>query len=170
MQRHQALIRKIARGDERALEELIGDLEHRLRRYLCNILGNVDDAEEVVWMTALEVWRRAHSFEGRCQVIFWVMRIARNQAFNILRKRKPVGDLEEMEAADGKPGPDSLCLHGEIDWLVLDKLPFIHREVLILHYWFGFSDLEISQLIEVPRETVRTRLFHARKKLKALLD
>ncbi len=170
VQRHHALMRKIARGDERALEELIGDLEHQLRRYLYNILRNVDDAEEVVWITALEVWRRAHSFEGRCRPLFWVMRIARNQAYNQLRKRKPTEGLEDYEPSDGQPGPDSLYLHQEVHWMVLDKVPPIHREALILHYWFGFSDLEISQLIEIPRETVRTRLFHARKKLRDLLD
>lgn len=164
------LLDAIAGGDERSLEVLISRYERRLAGFLRGILSDPADLEEVFWKTVSTVWTSADRYEGRAEPCYWILGIARNLAFRRLsRARRQSGEPLDQHLADPRTSPDELCRRRE----VADSIPLLkekHREVLILFYWFGYTSREISQVLELPQGTVRTRLHHARKNLKDLLE
>lgn len=165
----RGLLEAIARGDQHSLEVLISKYERRLAGFLRGILSNPADVDEVFWQTVTAVWESARRFEGRSEPCFWILGIARNLAYRrIDRLRRRSSEPLEQHLPDLRAGPFEQCRRRE----VADAVPLlneIHREVLILFYWFGYTSREISEVLDLPQATVRTRLHHARKNLKDLL-
>lgn len=167
-------IRKIARGDEAAFHALFLRYRDRLIRYLDRMLHGVERAEEVFQETMLEVWRKARSFEGRSAPATWLYSIARHKALDRLRKRgeEPTDPEHLKQHPDPRGDPSRLVeqrhLAGHLR-RALQALSPLHREVVELTYYQGCSMEEIAAIIGCPSGTVKTRMFHARQRLKAAL-
>jgi RNA polymerase sigma-70 factor (ECF subfamily) len=123
----------------------------------------------------MEVWRQAARFEGRSSVNTWVFSIAHHRAVSRLRKRRET-PLDEEQAAtieDEAPTPDERAISGDMSRLIgelMEQLSFEHREILHLAYFQEFSVQEIADALDLPANTVKTRMFYARQRLKALLE
>lgn len=172
----QRLIAAVGNGDRQAFHVLYERHSSRVLKFLISIIGNHAQAEELMNEVFLAAWRSAARFEGRCQPLTWLMSIARNQAISALRKQREVnGVLDDVCAhlADEADGPDQHAEKAnEADLLryCVAKLSPAHRAIVDLVYYKDCSVSEAAEILSVPPNTVKTRMFYARKKLSGLLE
>lgn len=171
-----ALLARIADGDRTALRELYVTYYHPLLRFIYRITGRLELAQEGVNDVMLVVWRNAASFARRSSVSTWVMGIAYRKALKLLAASRRWSERiagapfdEAVERLEASPGQSD---EGELRDLLdaaLRHLSAEHRAVVELTYFYGCSYEEIAAIAACPVNTVKTRMFHARAKLKKLL-
>jgi len=166
----ELLIGRIARGDRLAMQVLFARHHVRIYRFVLRLLRDEMAAEDVISEVFLDVWRQASRFEGRSAVSTWLIAIARFKALSTLRKRREQGlDEETMEAIEEPSDNPAVAIEkldkGEKLRLCLAALTREHREVIDLVYYHEKSVEEVAQIIGIPENTVKTRMFYARKKL-----
>lgn len=165
-----ALIRRITLRDRGALRELYVLYHRRLSRFLMRLTQRQDLAEEIINDTLLVVWNSADRFRGDSRVSTWIVGIAYRRALKSIRRRRSF-ELIEQEADDSLVGADALQDCETQEWIeeALEELPIEQRLCLELAYVLGHSCEEIAAITSCPVNTVKTRLFHARRKLSLLL-
>lgn len=165
----RALLARIAAADAAALEELYHLYHRRLARFLMRLTSRYDLAEEAINDTFYVIWDRAADFRGASQVSTWVFGIAYRRALKTLRRLHPTSSLEEV---DNEPLGDPMQEIELSEWLAvaLARLPVEQRVTLELAYHLGHSCEEIATIMDCPANTVKTRMFHARRKLRSLLS
>jgi RNA polymerase sigma-70 factor, ECF subfamily len=166
----ELLIGRIARGDRLAMQVLFARHHVRIYRFVLRLLRDEMAAEDVISEVFLDVWRQASRFEGRSAVSTWLIAIARFKALSTLRKRREEGlDEETMEAIEEPSDNPSISIEkldkGEKLRQCLAALTREHREVIDLVYYHEKSVEEVAQIVGIPENTVKTRMFYARKKL-----
>jgi len=171
-----ALLKRIASGDRNALREIYATYYHPLLRFIYRITSRLDLAQEGVNDVMLVVWRSADSFGGRSAVSTWIMGIAYRKALKLLASSRrwterfrgaPFEETLERSEALAEHSAD-----GELRDLLDEALRHLsaeHRAVIELTYFYGCSYEEIAAIVACPVNTVKTRMFHARAKLKKLL-
>lgn len=168
-----ALVRRVAAGEARAFEELYRLYHPRLRRFLINILRRPHLVEEALDDTMMVVWRRPESYTGASKVSTWVFAIAYRTALKALsRLDEPQEDLEAERRPSPDASPEQSLSDRQVQRLLLnamDKLSSDHRVVVDLTYYHEAGYREIAEIMNCPLGTVKTRMFHARQKLKDLL-
>jgi RNA polymerase sigma-70 factor (ECF subfamily) len=167
-------LRQTALGDRMAFERLFRLYHRRIYGYLFRMAGNADTAEELTNDVMLEVWKSAREFRGASRVSTWIFGIARFKALSALRRIRPATvDVEEAsDLADPAELQDEMLVNEDIRAVInraLAKLSEQHREVLDLAFFQGFSCPEIAEILKCPVNTVKTRMFYARKQLRVLL-
>ena len=169
------LLTRMATGDRSALAALYG-LEHRpVLAYLRALTGDAGLAEEVVQDTFLAAWRGASAFAGRATVRSWLFAIARRRAADRLRRPTlrllPLDDARDAPSAD--PDPADLAIaaatRAEIA-AAIARLGPLHQEILLLTFGHGLSYPELAETLGIPLGTVKSRLNHAKRALRPLLD
>ena len=168
------LLRRVAVGDREAFVALYENYHPRLFRYFIKMLRNEGRAEELAQEVLWEVWKGAKGFQGRSSPSTWIFGIAHHKGVNELRRKKE--EVVEPDAllhvADPHRGPAEAVEASDLARLMkeaLAKLSDEHREVLELTYYQGLSIREIAEILDCPVNTVKTRMFYARQKLKAVL-
>ena len=166
------LLERIAGGDEAALAELHRVFARRVFVFAAARLRDDAAAEEAVADTFFEIWRHARRFRGESQPSTWMFGIARNIVLNKLRARAPETDeLDEAMPTDDLGAFDELA-RKELRAGILrcmEALSAAHRECLYLVFYEGLSLAEVAALQGCPENTVKTRLFHARRNIKDCL-
>ena len=169
-----ALIQLIAAGDKHAMHILFARHNVRVFRFVVRFVGDKSTAEDLVSEVFLDVWRQAGRFQGRSQVTTWLLAIARNKALSALRGRSNE-ELDEDVAAgieDPQDNPEVTLQNrqkAEILLNCLTKLAPPHREVIDLVYYHEKSIDEVAEITGVPQNTVKTRVFYARKRIAELM-
>ena len=170
----EALVAKIAAGNRLAMQVLFARHHARIYRFVLRLLGSEALAEDVTSEVFLDVWRQAHRFEARSAVTTWLLAIARHKALAELRRRpEPPSDAGSMDASDPADNPEATFAikhRGEILRNCPTRLSPRHREIIDLVYYHEKSVQEAAAILGVPGNTVKTRMFHARKKLSELLE
>lgn len=171
-----AQLSAVAAQDREAFDRLYREYYPRLMDFLARVIGQSGLAEEVVNDTMYVVWSRASTFAGRSKVSTWIFGIAYKQAIKRLERegRQRFDRLPE----DWEVLADNLSTDSEISKLQLQesldkamqRLSESHRSVVELTYQFGYSYLEIADIIGCPVNTVKTRMFHARAQLRRILE
>jgi RNA polymerase sigma-70 factor (ECF subfamily) len=165
------LLARVAAGDREAFRELYIAYHRRLARFLTRLTRRYEVAEEVINDTLWVVWRKAGDFRGDSRVSTWIMGIAYRRALKALRARSRV--LADAVPLENEPlvAPDELGAAETSEWILLAmrQLPTEQRLALEFAYGYGHSCEEIAQIMDCPVNTVKTRLFHGRAKLRALL-
>lgn len=169
------LLDGIAKGDRNAFTQFYQRHNRALFAFLVKLVREREMAEEVLSETMLEVWRQAGRFEGKSSVTTWVFSIAHHKAVSRLRKKREVALDEEVAAniEDSAPTPDKLATDQNMARLLkglMERLSLDHREILQLAYFQEFSVQEIADVLDLPENTVKTRMFYARQRLKSLLE
>jgi RNA polymerase sigma-70 factor (ECF subfamily) len=123
----------------------------------------------------LDVWRQAGRFEGKSSVTTWLFSIGHHKAVSRLRRMREVALDEEVAAniEDSGPTPDVQASDKDMSRLLarlIECLSLDHREILQLAYYQEFSVQEIAEVLDLPENTVKTRMFYARQRLKVLLE
>ena len=170
-----ALLERVAKNDRQAITLLYQRHHLRLYRFLLRFVKTEAQAEDLVNETFIDVWRSAGKFEGRSQVSSWILSIGRNKAISLMRKRSDAELNDEYASGleDESDTPEVSTLKLDKAALMrqcIDKLSDEHREVIDLVYYQEKAIKEIAIILSVPENTVKTRVFHARKKLSDLLS
>lgn len=167
------LIRRVAAGDRRAFEALYRLYHPRLTRFLFTVLRKPELVEEVLNDTLIAVWRRPDSYNGSSKLSTWIFAIAFRQA---LKARSRLDEPVEDRDADSRPsdeaGPEQQLGRRQAQALLLEALKSLspdHRTVVDLTYFHEFGYREIAEIMDCPVDTVKTRMFHARRNLKNVL-
>jgi RNA polymerase sigma-70 factor, ECF subfamily len=168
------LLSRIERADEGAFGELYRAFSRKLYAYTLRQLGDPAQAEEIVSDTLYEVWRAPTRFRGESQFSTWLIGIARNKVLMAFRSRKAdahhddLDDVAEVVAAQDPSAFDLLAQAQRSEGVrsCMDKLSSEHRECVHLVFYEGLSLAEVASVQACPENTVKTRLFHARQKLK----
>ncbi|MBU1176151.1 MAG: sigma-70 family RNA polymerase sigma factor [Alphaproteobacteria bacterium] len=168
--RDRELVARIARRDSAALRALYMTHSVRVYRFVLRLARNETLAEDVVSETFLKVWQKAASYGGQARVSTWLLSIARNEAISVLRKKTeaPLDDDAGFEQEDESDTQDVLTAKkdkGVVMRKCIDKLSDAHREIIDLVYYQDCSVAEIAKMLDIPENTVKTRMFHARKQL-----
>ena len=170
----EVLIARIATGDRLALQVLYGRHHVRVYRFGLRLVRDEQVAEDLISEVFLDVWRQAGKFEGRSAVSTWLLAITRFKALSALRKRKDAELDEETAAAieDTSDDPEVTAQKkdtGKVLRQCLEALTPDHREIIDLVYYHEKSVEEVAEIVGIPENTVKTRMFYARKKLAELL-
>jgi RNA polymerase sigma-70 factor (ECF subfamily) len=168
-----ALIERVARGELHAFETLYRGFHARLRRFLGLMTPDRALVDEVLNDTMLVVWRRAASYNGTCAVSTWIFAIAYRTALKALSRRdEPHEDpVDEILAPELGPEEQRSVSEARAALLhALDGLSAEQRAVLVLTYFHDLSCGEIAEIVGCPVDTVKTRAFHGRRRLRALLS
>ena len=170
----ETLVAQIAQRDKRALQTLYSRHHVRIFRFALRFLNDEAAAEDTVSEVFIDVWRQAERFEGRSQVTTWLLAIARNKALSLLRRRSSE-ELDDEVAEfieDPSDNPEAAMLKSQRASVLQDCLTQLspaHREIVDLVYYHEKSVEEVAQIIAVPANTVKTRMFYARKRIGELM-
>ncbi len=163
-----AVLDRVRRGDRGAFSELYRLYQRRLYGYLSRLLRNPATVDEVLDDVMLVVWKDARKFRGDAAVSSWIFGIAYRKALSAMRaERRYQAPLDRSADASALAGVSPQ----HDDWIrvALMHLSPDHRQVVELTYFGGFSYQEIAQIAACPVNTVKTRMFHARRRLRVLL-
>jgi RNA polymerase sigma-70 factor, ECF subfamily len=170
-QADRALLERVVARDRDAFRELYVAYHRRLARFLMRLTRRYEVAEEIINDTFWIVWRKAGQFRGDSLVSTWIMGIAYRRGLKTLHSAKAhMNDGTDFEA-EQLTAPDELA-HAELsEWILLamSQLPVDQRMTLEFAYGYGHSCEEIAQIMDCPTNTVKTRLFHGREKLRRML-
>ncbi len=177
-------IEALRRGDRQEFARLVDHYSPLIYRLALKMLGDEQDAEDVLQNTFLQAFRHLNEFEGRSTLSTWLYRIAANEALMLLRKRRP-----ETALTDSLPEEEPLEEPTQfIDWCCLPEeellsaegrarleaairlLPETLRVVFLLRDIEGLSIQETSQALGLSETAVKTRLLRARLRLREMLS
>jgi RNA polymerase sigma factor (sigma-70 family) len=171
--REVQLINRIVQGDLQAFDALYRIFFPRLTRFLDRMTRSATLIEEIVNDTMLVVWQKADTYNGSCKVSTWIFSIAYRKALKAIRGvDEPLDADFEHIAAETNSGPEHEINQRQLQTCVsraLDALPIEQRTVVNLTYYHGMGYQEIAETMKCPVNTIKTRMFHARKRLKNLL-
>lgn len=170
----EVLIERIARKDQAAMRQLYARYNLRTYRYLLRLVKDPSAAEDILGDVFLDVWQQAGRFEGRSGVATWLLSIARFKAMSSFRRRThqplepEMAEGIEDEADDPEVSLQKVSKAAALR-RCLERLSPEHREVIDLVYYHERSVEEVGQVLGIPENTVKTRMFYARKHLSEIL-
>ena len=171
----EALIGAIAAGNRRAMQTLYARHNVRIYRFVLRLTNDSSLAEDLVSEVFIDVWRGAQGFKAKSRVSTWMLAIARHKALSALRRRSNEQLDEDATPAIADPTDDAETTANNRDRSAivqqcLSQLSALHREVLDLVYYHEKSVDEVAEIVGAPANTVKTRMFYARKRMQALLE
>jgi len=176
---------KLARkGDQRAFAEIVELYKDKIFHLAYRMLSNRHEAEDVVQETFLRVYKNLDRYDENQKFSTWIYRIGTNLSIDRLRKRKPSfsldADLNESEGMDGyslipsdNRTPESEMLLSETQRIIhqaIDGLPAKYKTIMILRYIQDLSLQEISEILDLPVTTMKTRVHRGREFLRKKLE
>lgn len=183
------LVRKVQAGDQAAFRMLFERYHRRAYAVAFGVVRNQQDALDVVQDGFVKVHRHIGKFEGQSSFYTWLYRIVMNLAIDHVRRRRNARGVEYDDrirrnddeiAGDGAllprvldSNPRKTAMRRELMERIesaLDGLPEYHRAVILLREVEGLSYEEMAEVLDVPKGTIMSRLFHARKKMQAALS
>jgi RNA polymerase sigma-70 factor (ECF subfamily) len=176
--RDRELLEGVRAQSRAAFQELYVKYYHLLLRFIYRITGQLESAQEGVNDVMLVVWRSAASFEGKSRVSTWILGIAYRKALKLRQgtqrwlERFKGADEESDELSapvDEHTGRTELRDLRDLLDHGMRSLPPKQRAVVELTYFYGYSYEEIATIVDCPVNTVKTRMFHARARLKGVL-
>lgn len=169
----QELIARVVDGDRRAFETLYRAYHPRLLRFLSLLTPRRTIVEESINDTMLAVWRRASTYNHQSKLSTWIFAIAYRTACKAMRwQDAPVEDVAADEQAGDAVSPERQSSQRETHAALLRALACLsheQRNVIVLTYFHDLPYAEIAQVMNCPVDTVKTRMFHGRRRLRALL-
>lgn len=162
------LVQRILSGDKAAGEQFVIEHYEAIFRFLRNLTGSKEDAEDLTQQTFLRAWEALPNFRGDSSLSTWLHSIAYREYTHWLRSQRefvPLDEIVDMPDEQSNQNLEAVLLR----WAIY-RLDPEHREVFVLYYVQGFSVSEVAKIIGVPVGTVKSRLFFARQKLKELLS
>ncbi|WP_128895263.1 RNA polymerase sigma factor SigW [Longirhabdus pacifica] len=178
------LAKKAKGGDRSAFNELVQRYSSKIYNLAYRMLGNVQESEDVVQETFLRVYKNLASYNPTHKFSTWIYRIGTNLCIDRLRKRKPIYSLDmEREDGEGVDGyaviasdektPEMELILSETQLSIreaIQSLPDKYKSVVILKYFQDLSLQEISEILDMPVTTVKTRIHRGREYLRRKLQ
>lgn len=184
-QNEQELLKRAKAGDVAAFEELVEGYQKKLFSLAYRIVGNPEDAADMVQEALIRIFRSIAKFKEQSSFSTWIYRITTNVCLDELRKRKNKKEFSLDQEIHGEDGdmkrqirsdemlPDDLAEQEELRDIVnnaINSLPEDQRIVISLRDIQGLTYSEISQVLNCPEGTVKSRINRARNALKNVLS
>jgi RNA polymerase sigma-70 factor, ECF subfamily len=167
-QHEQDLVQRLQRGDEAAFAQLVDQFGEDLYALAASMLRDRTAAADALQETLLGAYRGIARFRGDASLKTWLTGILVRQVYKSTRRKRPTTAIEDWETVPS-PGSTEDGVAARLDvQVMLDALSPEHRDVLVLRELQGLSYDEIAAALELPRGTVESRLFRARKRLQEL--
>lgn len=167
------LIERVRDGDILAFEELYRTYHPGMTRFVGNLVRRPMLIEEVVNDTMVVVWEKAGSFNGASKLSTWMFAIAYRKAMRALRRNEEaIEDKHAEQRPSLNPSPEEEMTQvraGRVLAKAMESLSADHRTVVTLTYFHEKDYREIASIMGCPVDTVKTRMFHARRHLRRLL-
>ena len=168
-----ALLEEITDENKEAFKTLYNRYVRQVHSYIYKLTRDNKLSEEVTNDVFFEVWNSASKFQGKSKVLTWIFGIAHNKTMNEIRKRKeiPVDPEEFTKEVSTDMGTDEIIMKKDRDEQMkaaLDQLTPEHRTVVELTFLQGLSYSEIAEIMDCPVNTVKTRMYYAKEKLKEI--
>jgi len=166
--RDHALVERCRNGDRKALEALVGEYERPVYNAAYRILGNPEDAADATQAAFLKAFENLDRYDPQYKFFSWIYRIAVNESINQLKRIRKQLPLDEGEIAD-EPGPDDEVEAGNLSREIQEGLMSLtedYRTVIVLRHFSDCSYRQISEILEIPEKTVKSRLYSARQLMK----
>ena len=168
-----ALLGRVAGKDGVAFETLYRGYHPKLRRFIERVTRRPQMVDEIVNDTMLVVWRKASTYNLGSQVSTWIFGIALRRALKAMKRIDDPVDFDPDQTPDrASAGPEGMLMQSETRASIaraLSSLSAEHRAVMELTYFEGCSYAEIAEIMQCPVNTVKTRMFHARRRLRMLM-
>lgn len=167
---------RVQNGDHAAFSHLVDRYLSRLRPFALRMMGNAEDADDVVQETFLRVWRGAHSWQpGRVQLTTWLHRIARNLCIDVIRRRRPTTEFDEThaEAGDLAANLEQVTMAAELGDRVAAALASLQerqKTALLLCHYQGLSNRQAAEILDVSVEALESLLARGRRRMRDLLS
>jgi RNA polymerase sigma-70 factor, ECF subfamily len=176
-------IKQVKKGDQAAFEDVVMFYQDKIYQHCLRMVGNQHEAEDIAQEAFIRAYINIHSYDERRKFSTWLYRIATNLTIDRLRKRKPDYYLDaEVKGTDGldmysQLAADEKLPEDELEGLELQtyiqkqiaELPSKYRSIIMLRYLEDFSLQEISEILDIPIGTVKTRIHRGREALRKKL-
>ncbi|MBN1655440.1 MAG: sigma-70 family RNA polymerase sigma factor [Deltaproteobacteria bacterium] len=181
----QQLVQRVQTGDKEAFRQLFERYNRRVYAVAFSVVKNQQDALDIVQDAFIKVHKHIDTFQGTSSFYTWLYRIVMNLAIDHVRKLRRIIDFDDRVGlrsdASKEPlmpsmqdaNPGKTVVRKELTKKInqaLDALPEYHKAVILLREVEGLSYEEMSQILQVPKGTVMSRLFHARRKMQESLE
>lgn len=167
------LIARVRARDLRAFERLYRDYRPRLTRFLIHLIHRPNLVEEILDDTMLVVWSQPDMYDSASKLSTWIFAIAYRKGLNALKRQdEPVEDKDSEFQASSDAGPEQQVGARQVREVLLKTMRQLspdHRAVVDLTYFQEIGYREIAEIMECPVDTVKTRMYHARRHLKRML-
>ena len=163
-----ALVERCRKGDRQAFEVLIREYQRPVYNAAYRILGNPDDAADATQAAFLKVFENLDRYDPSYKFFSWIYRIAINESINQRKKSREQQLLDDNQPAAGG-GPDSTAEADDLASGIQDGLMALnddYRTVVVLRHFSDLSYRQISEVLEIPEKTVKSRLYSARQLMK----
>lgn len=166
------LMEQCTKGDRQAFETLLVRYEKPVYNAAYRMLHSRDDARDVTQTVFLKVYENLDSYDPQYRFFSWIYRIALNESINMIKKSSRLEPLDTETESQTK-GPEQQASSDEMSEEIQTALMAIksdYRSIVVLKHFLGCSYTEISEILEVPEKTVKSRLYTARQLLRQQLD
>lgn len=171
------LLARVAEGDREAFSQLYLKYQPKLISYCARLLrDDVAQAADIVDDALFDVWRSAGKFAGKSKVSTWIYSITRNKMISWLRKTREITLDDErtmLAMVDPAATPEELREQDDVKQQLVRMMNHLtdeHRDVLRLTYFEDKSVKEVAAILDISENTVKTRMFYARKRLGQMLE
>ena len=168
----QELVLACRNGEHGAFAELVDRYQLKIFNAALRVTGDNADAQDVTQATFLKVFEKLDSFNPDFRFFSWIYKIAVNEALNVVGRRRSTA-LSESGVFEPSADPEREAQGREVGRAIESALMELRppqRLTIVLRHFHGLSYQEMSEIIEVPVKTVKSRLFSARRELRAKLD
>ena len=166
----RALVERYLEKHQDAAGALVDRYQQRLFNVALRMLGNVQDAEDVTQTVFLNAFHKLRTYDPRYKFFSWIYRMTVNESLNMLKRRKPTVTLEDdLDILVPGAASDRAAEAEDRVGRALMGLKPDDRAVVVLRHFVSFSYQEIAEVLEIPVQTVKSRLFTARERLRLAL-
>jgi RNA polymerase sigma-70 factor, ECF subfamily len=164
---NEYLLLAAGRGDHDAFHRLYKLTNRRIYAYLCRLLNNDSMVDDVFVDAYNEIWKSAKNFQGNSSALSWMTGVSRNVAMNMLKKKRHHEDIEQVSylLADDQDGELERTEKTAIIHQALGELKPQHREILGLALLREYSYQAVAEILQIPVNTAKTRVFYAKELL-----
>lgn len=167
-----ALVNDCKRGDRKAMAQLVSQYERPVFNAAYRILGNTDDAADVTQTVFLKVFEHIADYDPKFRFFSWIYRIAINESLNQIKKRRHQEPLADSQVSPWRSPEEHLeskrlCNRVQVAMMALNEE---YRTVVVLKHMSGCSYQQISEILQIPEKTVKSRLYSARQLMKKSLQ
>lgn len=169
--RDAALVNDCKQGDRRAMSQLVSQYERPVFNAAYRILGNADDAADITQTVFLKVFEHIADYDPKFRFFSWIYRIAINESLNQVKKRhkqEPLADSQASPWRSPEEHLESKRLCNRVQGALM-QLETDYRTVVVLKHMSGCSYQQISEILQIPEKTVKSRLYTARQLMKKSL-
>lgn len=164
---NESLVMRIQQGDREAFEKIVDEYQRTIFNMVYRMVNNYEDAKDLTQSVFIKAYENIHTYNPAYKFFSWLYRIAVNECLNHNKRRRD--ECLDRDVPTPHGSPEDTVTHRELSDQISKALMAItipYRTVLVLKHFNDFSYKEISEILEIPVKTVKSRLFTGRQQLK----